>query len=533
MTDTASASPSPEHSDLSGRDLGDYRLLRRLGRGAMAEVYLAEQSSLRRQVAIKALRRELATDENYIRRFKNEAQSAAALVHANIVQIYEVGCVDGVHYIAQEYVPGMNLREFVTRNGPLEVVLSVSVMRQVAAALCKAAEQGIIHRDIKPENIMLAKSGEVKVADFGLARLASEADALRLTQIGMTMGTPLYMSPEQIEGRTLDSRSDIYSFGVTCYHMLSGQAPFRGDTALSVALQHVKAQPEPLDTLRPDLPISLVRIIHAMLAKEPKDRPADPRTLLRELRLLPIEGLPDEAIEPLMSEDLANAVTTARLAATERLATVMRTAAMTQPKPPSRVWWAVAGGCGLLLGVWLSWIRSEPSLLAAADPHRTHVVQQDSALAQYIFASTAHTEEAWLSVAEYFPEREFYVRLSRQQLARWYLQRGDLERAMALFEEFSNLNDAERKFRAFGLAGMCVLLSMQRQYEDSVRVLSQLIPIRDELDPDMGRLVAHAIQTNRNAMSEQSVGQWADWVESQLSAEEPIDGPALPDETAP
>jgi len=205
MTDAAPNVPADKaDADLSGRQLGDFHLLRRLGRGAMAEVYLAEQGSLRRQVAIKVLKSDLAKDETYVKRFHNEAQAAASLVHANIVQIHEVGCLDGIHYIAQEYVRGQNLREWMARRGPPDLRMTVTIMRQVAAALHKAAGQGIVHRDIKPENIMLARTGEVKVADFGLARLAGDGAALNLTQVGVTMGTPLYMSPEQVEGRPLD-----------------------------------------------------------------------------------------------------------------------------------------------------------------------------------------------------------------------------------------------------------------------------------------------------------------------------------------
>ena len=226
--------------DLSGRQFGDYRLLRRLGRGAMADVYLAEQGSLRRQVAFKVLKRELAADDTYVRRFHMEAQAAASLVQANIVQIYEVGLIDDFHYIAQEYVEGQNLSQYISRKGTPDVKMGIAVIRQVASALCKAAERGIVHRDIKPENIMFARSGEVKVADFGLARIGRGEESLKLTQVGITMGTPLYMSPEQVEGRSLDPRSDLYSLGVTCYHMLAGKPPFRGDTALSVALQHVR-----------------------------------------------------------------------------------------------------------------------------------------------------------------------------------------------------------------------------------------------------------------------------------------------------
>ncbi|MCA9147601.1 MAG: serine/threonine protein kinase, partial [Planctomycetales bacterium] len=175
-----------------------------------------------------------SVDETYIKRFQLEARAAAALVHANIVQIYEVGCVDGIHYIAQEYVQGQNLQQLLLRHGPVDTKLALAIMRQVAAALAKAASQSIVHRDIKPENIMLASSGEVKVADFGLARTTSNGATVNLTQVGVTMGTPLYMSPEQVEGGKLDPSSDIYSLGVTCFHMLSGSPPFQGETPLSV-----------------------------------------------------------------------------------------------------------------------------------------------------------------------------------------------------------------------------------------------------------------------------------------------------------
>ena len=271
--------------DLSGRQIGNFRFLRRLGKGAMAEVYLAEQWQLKRWVAVKVLRPELAGDSTYLRRFELEAQAAAKLVHANIVQVHEVGESDGLHYIVQEYVQGQNLRDWIARNGPPLVQPALSIMRQIAAALSKAAEQGVVHRDIKPENIMITASGEVKVADFGLARVLSEngAAATALTQVGITMGTPLYMSPEQVEGRPLDHRSDLYSFGVLCYHLLTGKPPFTGDTALAVAVQHVKSQPAALETQRPDLPPALCRVVHQMLAKDPDQRWGSCRELLREL----------------------------------------------------------------------------------------------------------------------------------------------------------------------------------------------------------------------------------------------------------
>ncbi|HCP82997.1 MAG TPA: serine/threonine protein kinase, partial [Planctomycetaceae bacterium] len=213
---------------LAGRQLGDYRMLRRLGRGGMSVVYLAEQMSLKRRVAIKVLKSDLAEDESYVRRFHKEAQAAAGLVHANIVQIHEVGQTDGIHFIAQEYVQGQNLRQYLQAQGAVDIQMGLSVLRQVAAALHKAGQSGIIHRDIKPENIMLSPTGEVKVADFGLARIVDSGDSMDATQVGMTMGTPLYMSPEQAQGGKIDPRSDLYSLGGTAYHMFSGRTPFEG-----------------------------------------------------------------------------------------------------------------------------------------------------------------------------------------------------------------------------------------------------------------------------------------------------------------
>src|SRR5262245_5327500 len=382
--------------DLSGRQLGDYRLLRRLGRGAMADVYLAEQGSLRRQVAFKVLRRELAADDSYVRRFDGEAQAAAALVQANIVQIYEVGRVDGWHYIAQEYVEGQNVAQYLQRNGNLDVKLAMAVLRQVTAALCKAADRNIVHRDIKPENIMLAKSGEGKVADFGLARIGAGDEALKLTQVGITMGTPLYMSPEQVEGRPLDPRSDIYSLGVTCYHMLAGKPPFRGDTALSVALQHVRTQPERLENLRPDLPPALSRIIHKMLSKDPAERYQSPRELLLELRALKVEGMDLEwpaELDELSSVEHA-ALGTASWAATQRLQAVMRS----QARKKERRWiyyTAAAVLAAFALGGGLQLLARGPFLLDNSAVARPKMQKENTPAEQYLAASLENTVKAY------------------------------------------------------------------------------------------------------------------------------------------
>jgi serine/threonine-protein kinase len=281
---SAPLGPGPAGPDLTGRTLDDFRVLRRLGQGGMGQVYLAEQVSLKRKVALKVLLPGLAASSSALQRFKAEAEAVARATHANIVQVYAIGEVDGLPYMALEYVEGRNLREHLARRGPPDVLLALGIMRQVAAALGRAGELGIVHRDIKPDNILLTRKGEVKVADFGLSRcLVADQPTLHLTQTGVTLGTPLYMSPEQVEGKPLDPRTDIYSFGVTCYHMLAGQPPFRGETAFEVALQHVRAEPIPLGQLRPDLPQALCAIVHRMMHKDPACRYQTGRELLRDL----------------------------------------------------------------------------------------------------------------------------------------------------------------------------------------------------------------------------------------------------------
>jgi serine/threonine-protein kinase len=288
--------------DLTGKTLGDFHLLRHLGKGGMGQVYLAEQISLKRKVALKLLRADLAADAKTLQRFKAEAEAVARATHANIVQVYAIGEADGLHYMALEYVEGKNLREYLEKKGPPDVLVALSIMRQVAGALQRASELGIIHRDIKPENILVTRKGEVKVTDFGLSRVfADDRQPLNLTQSGVTMGTPLYMSPEQVEGKPVDPRTDIYSFGVTCYHLLAGHPPFRGGSAYEVAFQHVQNEPPPLATIRPDLPPDLCAVVHKMMAKRPGDRYQTGRDIVREvvrLRdvLVGVSGTPPDAL---------------------------------------------------------------------------------------------------------------------------------------------------------------------------------------------------------------------------------------------
>jgi len=278
------ADASEPSVDLTGRTLGDYTVLRKIGQGGMGQVYLARQQSLKREVALKILRKELAANAVALKRFQAEAEAVARISHPNIVQVYAVGVEDGLNYMALEYVEGRNLREYLERRGAPELPVALAILKQVAAALQRAGELGLVHRDIKPENVLLNRKVEVKVTDFGLScYFAGEGKPLSLTQSGMTLGTPLYMSPEQVQGRPVDHRSDLYSFGVTAYHILAGHPPYSGLNAFDVAVQHVQATPEPLDAIRPDLPPDLIALVAKLMAKRAEDRYQSARDVLRDL----------------------------------------------------------------------------------------------------------------------------------------------------------------------------------------------------------------------------------------------------------
>ena len=297
MADDPADPPPP---DLTGRTLGDFHVLRKLGQGGMGQVYLARQLSLKRDVALKLLAADLADNPTALKRFQAEAEAVARATHANIVQVYAVGESDGLRYMALEYVAGRNLRDYLDRKGPPDLPVSLSIIRQVAAALQRASELGLVHRDIKPENVLVTKRAEVKVTDFGLSRYVAGGDKpLNLTKSGMTLGTPLYMAPEQVQGKPVDHRSDIYSFGVTCYHLLAGRPPFRGATAFDVAAMHVRDDPPPLAGERPDLPADLCAMVHKMMAKRPEDRYQSARDVIRDVaklqRGLPV-GLPPPSL---------------------------------------------------------------------------------------------------------------------------------------------------------------------------------------------------------------------------------------------
>jgi len=495
MPDPPASQPhSPVEPDLSGRQFGDYQVLRRLGQGAMAEVYLALQRSLGRQVALKVLRRSLASDESYVHRFHNEARAAASLVHANIVQIHEVGRIDGTHFIVQEYVRGQNLGQYLKRNGPLSVPLGLTIMRQACGALQRASEEGIVHRDIKPENIMLSTKGEVKVADFGLAR-TQDAD-VNLTQVGVTMGTPLYMSPEQVQGQPLDSRSDLYSLGVTFFHMLTGALPFEGDSPLNVAIQHVQNEPPELASIRHDLPAKLCQVIHRMLAKAAEDRFQSPNELLHELQLLQSETKNVEwpVESDLLASSDCSALGTARMGATQRLEKAMRQSATMRDQGKRRPWAkpliGLACVAAFVVGALIALSLRQPDLLELTPGEQRELVgRRESAQSQLDLARALRTESGYRSVRQFFPNDKHQIRLAEIALARLYLEPAsfDPDRALLIFQKMASLDESYRQFRAAGLAGEAVVYYLHGNFQESQLRLAalQVHDLVDELEPDV------------------------------------------------
>jgi tRNA A-37 threonylcarbamoyl transferase component Bud32 len=278
----SSASATALDHDLTGESFDDFRVLRRLGEGGMGQVYLAEQISLKRNVAIKVLRPDLTTP-TALARFRAESTTIAQLSHGHIVQAYTVGEYKGRHYLVMEYVDGFSLRDYLDKKGPPELPLTLSILRRVSSALVRAGELGIIHRDIKPENILLTRKAEVKVADFGLSRCLTAEESLDLTRSGTAVGTPRYMSPEQLEGKPIDQRSDIYSLGITLYEMLTGRTPFDGTNAFEIAIKHVREEAVPVEQVRPGLPPAVCALVCKMMSKNPDGRPSSARELLKDI----------------------------------------------------------------------------------------------------------------------------------------------------------------------------------------------------------------------------------------------------------
>jgi serine/threonine-protein kinase len=259
---------------------GRYRIVSRLGSGGMADVYLAQDTLLGRQIALKLLHHRFASDQEFVERFRREASSAAGLSHPNVVGVFDRGEWDGTYYIAMEYLPGRSLKAVVREHGPLSPPDAIDITIQILLALRFAHRRGIIHRDIKPHNVILDEEGRAKVTDFGIAR----AGASDMTMTGSIMGTAQYLSPEQAQGHPVSESSDLYAAGVVLYELLTGKVPFEGESAVTIALKQVSVQPTPPSHLNPEVPPALDGVVMRALAKDPSARFAGADELIAALQ---------------------------------------------------------------------------------------------------------------------------------------------------------------------------------------------------------------------------------------------------------
>ena len=253
-----------------GQKINDrYEIIKTIGEGGMANVYLAHDTILDRKVAIKVLRGDLSNDEKFIRRFKREALSVSNLSHPNIVEVYDVGEEDGNYYIVMEYIEGKTLKQLLQKRGALTLTEVIDIMSQLTDGLAHAHEAYIIHRDIKPQNIMIEDNGRIKITDFGIAMALNST---QLTQTNSVMGSVHYLPPEQANGKGATVKSDIYSLGILMYELLTGSVPFKGDTAVEIALKHMKEKIPSVRKQNPTIPQSVENIILKATAKNPKNR---------------------------------------------------------------------------------------------------------------------------------------------------------------------------------------------------------------------------------------------------------------------
>jgi eukaryotic-like serine/threonine-protein kinase len=288
---------TPSKENVLPRELSEhsrYKIGRFLGAGGMGLVYQAEHRLMGRVVALKIIHQHLIQHPRVIERFRLEVKAAARLSHPNIVAAYDAEHAGDVHFLVMEFVDGINLSLLVARKGPLEVASACNFIRQAGRGLQHAFEKGMVHRDIKPHNLMMTRKGQIKILDFGLARLASESraelglppgpDRPGLTRVGDIMGTPAYMAPEQIlDASSADIRADLYSLGCTLYHLLTGQSPFAKDSARAALFSRQYLPPRPITELRKDLPAELLAVLNKMLAEDPAERYQTPIEVVNAL----------------------------------------------------------------------------------------------------------------------------------------------------------------------------------------------------------------------------------------------------------
>ena len=265
-----------------GQKINDrYEIIKTIGEGGMANVYLADDKILERKVAIKVLRGDLSSDEKFIRRFKREALSVSNLSHPNIVEVYDVGEEDGNYYIVMEYIEGKTLKQLLQKRGALTLTEVIDIMSQLTDGLSHAHEAYIIHRDIKPQNIMIEDNGLIKITDFGIAMALNST---QLTQTNSVMGSVHYLPPEQAQGKGSTIKSDIYSLGILMYELLTGSVPYKGDTAVEIALKHMKEKLPSIRKQNPTIPQSVENIVIKATAKNPKNRYDSVRDMYNDIK---------------------------------------------------------------------------------------------------------------------------------------------------------------------------------------------------------------------------------------------------------
>ncbi len=316
--------------------LGDRYLLQSLiGSGGMATIYRARDLQMDRDVAVKVLREAYSTDPKFVERFQREARAASALKHPNIVQVYDYGQTDGNYYIVMELIEGTDLRSYLSLHAVLDVDRAIIIAHDIALGLGAAHRRGIVHRDVKPQNVLVGIDGSIKLTDFGIVSLYTDANAERLTTSGMTLGTVQYFAPEQAQGEIVSPAADVYALGIVMYEMLTGHPPFDGNSAVVVAMQHIQDQPDPPGQFNPSIPAALEKIILRCLEKVPGARFHDGSQLARALEMLgdtnmmntgalsnhSIEGhVPESVFRPLMPNrthwSFASIITTFILLAT-------------------------------------------------------------------------------------------------------------------------------------------------------------------------------------------------------------------------